>query len=252
MKASSLDGFILLAGQNDRVELGAGRLVSATLTISTEAEKMAAYDVFDIPLNHTFLCGVVDEPAGWFVHWFVGVAADKDIDTLEAVYGAIVDIVSGLMLYPEHVAGLLPGSAYMPDADVHEGALASVPFFNTKSQRDVVQGEAVRVLTRTIEFVISIHDAEDFFLVLFQVLNPPSLLLRGGERLGINIRLGGAGCVLALITGEYNILVGLFQQLLEGRPLLLIKLRGAGVDVSSDEDLDPLQLLREVDDYGHS
>jgi hypothetical protein len=177
MEASRLDVLLTLAGQNYRVKLGACRSVATPLTIPSEAEKMTAHDVLDIPLSYTLFDGIINESAEGLVHRLVGVAADKDIDPLEAIHSTVVDIILGLVLHPEDIANLSPGGAYVTHTDVHEGTLAPVPILNTKCQSDVVQRKIIGILAGTIKLMISIHDAEDLVLVLFQVLDPPPLLL---------------------------------------------------------------------------
>lgn len=253
MEASGLYLFFLFAVQDDRVQLLTRGSVASSLTISAEAEEVTAHQVLDILLRDKFVFSIIDQLAERLVHGLVSVTTDKDIDALKTVSGSVVDVVLRLMLHSEDIASLLAlFDTYMTDPDIHESALAPISVFDAESYSDVVEWEVICILACSVVLVISVYDAEHFILVFSQVLDPPPLLLGRSERLSIYIRLGRPGSILALVACKDDEGVGSCQQLLKFSPLLLIKLRGAGVDVCSEQDLDPLQLRREIDDYGLS
>jgi hypothetical protein len=91
----------------------------------------------------------------------------KDIDALKAVHGAIVDIVSSLMLNTEHIASLFAWTvSTISHTNVNKCAFAPVPILDAKCQGDVIQGERICILGCTVKFVVAVHDAEDFILVV--------------------------------------------------------------------------------------
>jgi hypothetical protein len=133
MESSGLYLLLVIAGQNDRVELGAGGAIACSLAISTISQKVSADNVLDILLLDIFLDRVIDELRAWQILRSVGVSADKDIDALKVVSGAKIDIVLGLMLHPEHIPSLLARLANVADTDVYKSSLAPVAILDAKS-----------------------------------------------------------------------------------------------------------------------
>lgn len=236
IKTSCFDSF-LLAGQNDRVQFLACGPVSVSFAVTTEAEEVAADHILNVLMGYCFPRGVIDQFSQRFVHRLMRMAANEDIDALEAISGSVVHIVLCLVLHTEYIVDL-PGTAVeRSNADIYESSFASVPIFDAQSQCNIIQREIVCIFTCSVVLVVAVHNADNLIFVRPQMLDPPALLLRRTKCLSIHIRFRGSRCVFALVSGKYYVCVGAFQKLLESGPLALVKLGRSGVDVRCKKNL---------------
>ena len=132
--------------------------VTAAFAVPAEHQERAANEIFYVPFRYIFVVRVIDKFAKRFVHRFVGMPRNENVNSLKPVSRSVIDKVLRFVIYAKDIterSADVPAVRLVTNADIHERTRATVTFFYAEDAHKVIIREE-RCFPRHAVIVIAI------------------------------------------------------------------------------------------------